>query len=342
MNSIQTVESDLRSKPKTWIVTGVAGFVASNITDYLLDLGQKVIGIDNFSTGKKAHIERLSKKTSGNFTFFETDIRDLEKLKQIASEFPQTDYVLHQAALGSVPRSIANPLASHDNNVNGFLNILEMCKDSKFRLVYASSSSVYGDSPNLPKVEAEVGTVLSPYAATKKIDEIYADVYHKTYGVEVAGLRYFNVFGPHQNPDGAYAAVIPRWYELCLKGESPKIFGDGETTRDFCFVKNAIQANILAAVNMDPSQGAQVYNVAAEKRITLNELLEHIQSTLAELKPSYKKVEAEYSDFRAGDIRHSLADVSKAKTNLGYKPQYSSVEGIKELSSWYVQSLSAQ
>lgn len=341
MDTIEEVESSLRANPQTWIVTGAAGFVASNIIEHLLDLNQIVVGVDNFSTGTKDNIERLKKKSSDLFTFYETDIRDLDGLSKIAKQFPQAKYILHQAALGSVPRSIANPLASHDNNVNGFLNILELSRNFKLRLVYASSSSVYGDSPKLPKVEHEIGDVLSPYAATKRIDEIYADVYNKVYGVEVAGLRYFNVFGPHQNPEGAYAAVIPRWYELCLKGESPQIFGDGETTRDFCYVKNAIQANILAAVNMNIEKGAQVYNVAAEKRITLNELLENIQNTLAELIPSYKKVAAQQSDFRAGDIRHSLADVTKAHKNLGYKPKYTSLEGIKELSSWYTQNLKA-
>lgn len=338
---IDSVESELKKNPKVWLVTGAAGFVGSNLCEHLLSVGQKVVGLDNFITGQKSNIKRLEDLNS-KFTFFEQDIRDIEGLEKIVVS-EGVELVSHQAALGSVPRSIDNPLASHDHNVNGFLNVIEVCRRQKLKLVYASSSSVYGDSPNLPKVEEETGNVLSPYAATKYIDEIYAGVYSRVYGLDVKGLRYFNVFGPHQNPDGVYAAVIPKWFEACLKGESPRIFGDGETSRDFCFVKNAVQANILALMQPDSVAGeSPVYNIAAEKRITLNELISGIQSNLKRNLISYKEIKPVYEDFRAGDVRHSLADTSKAKRELGYVPEFSVEEGLSILSKWYAEETSYQ
>jgi len=331
---IDQIEKDLKACPKVWLVTGVAGFVGSNLAEHLLDLGQRVIGVDNFITGLTANIDRL-KSRNQDFVFYDLDVRNLEALEKTVLE-ENVELVSHQAALGSVPRSIDNPLASHDHNVNGFINVAEVCRKQKLKLVYASSSSVYGDSQNLPKVEEEIGNVLSPYAATKYIDEIYAGVYSRVYGLDVKGLRYFNVFGPHQNPEGVYAAVIPKWYEACLSGQSPEIYGDGETSRDFCFIKNAIQANILALMTpLAEGVYAPVYNVAAEKRITLNELLEGIQTNLMKHKAGYSKVEAVYKDFRAGDVRHSLADTSKAKKELGYNPEFSVDEGLEILSQWY-------
>lgn len=331
---IDQVESGLKKNPKTWLVTGVAGFVGSNLADHLLSLGQRVIGLDNFVTGLVSNVDRL-KKTDMDFKFYKADIRNLEEIEKIIQD-EKVELVSHQAALGSVPRSIDNPLASHDHNVNGFINVAEACRKHKLKLVYASSSSVYGDSPNLPKVEAKTGNVLSPYAATKYIDEIYAGVYSRVYDLDIKGLRYFNVFGPHQNPEGVYAAVIPKWYEACLKGQSPEIYGDGETSRDFCFIKNAVQANILALMTPTAKGSfAPVYNVAAEKRITLNELLKGIQSNLLKYKSDYKKVDAVYKDFRAGDVRHSLADTTKAKAELGYDPEFSVDQGLEILSEWY-------
>ncbi len=274
MSAYENLQSDLRAAPKKWLVTGCAGFIGSNLLEALLKLDQQVVGLDNFSTGKRDNLCQVEKLVAprqwARFQFIEGDIRDLATCQGACSG---VDYVLQQAALGSVPRSIKDPVASHDNNVTGFLNMLVAARDQKVkRFVYASSSSVYGDHPDLPKVEQKTGQVLSPYAATKAMNEIYAGVFAKAYGLQPIGLRYFNVFGPRQDPDGAYAAVIPKWIAALLKREPVVILGDGETSRDFCFVDNAVQANLLAATATHPGAVSQAYNIAVGDRTTLNEL----------------------------------------------------------------------
>lgn len=315
-----------------WLITGVAGFIGSNLLETLLNLNQIVIGIDNFVTGYRRNIDEvlvgLSSQQRKKFDFYEGDIcvsADCENVIQ------GVDYVLHQAALGSVLRSIENPLTTHATNVTGFLNVLEAAKNHRVkRFVYASSSSVYGDLPDLPKNESKVGNQLSPYAVTKYVDELYAGVFAKCYGVETIGLRYFNVFGARQDPNGVYAAVIPLWIKALLTKDSVFINGDGNTTRDFCYIKNVVQANLLAALIDDHEALNEVYNIAVGERITLNKLLQNIQSVL-----EMKKSEPCYLDFRAGDIRYSLADISKAKKKLGYAPQYRVLDGLKEAIDWY-------
>lgn len=318
----------------TWVVTGAAGFIGSNLLETLLQLKQKVIGVDNFVTGYRRNIDEVlqsvGQKLASNFCFYEDDICSLECCQRVSKG---VDYVLHQAALGSVPRSIKEPIVTHAINVTGFLNMLEVAKDNGVkRFVYASSSSVYGDSPILPKVEDQIGKPLSPYAATKYMDELYAKIFSDCYGMETIGLRYFNVFGPRQDPNGAYAAVIPLWVKAILMGEPVFINGDGSTTRDFCYMKNVVQANILSALieNKDAING--VYNVAVGERITLNNLFDQIKLVLGmtnNLNPVYR-------DFRAGDIRHSLADINKAKLKLGYLPKYKVLDGLNESIKWYV------
>lgn len=321
-------------------MTGAAGFIGSNLLEHLLKAGQAVTGLDNFSTGRKENLDHVrvgvSAEQWGRFSLLEGDIRDPAVCRQACAG---VDHVLHQAALGSVPRSVANPLASHDNNVTGFLNILEAVRANRVkRLVYASSSSVYGDEPALPKIEQRTGQVLSPYAATKAANELYAEVFARCYGLECVGLRYFNVFGPRQDPNGAYAAVIPKWIAAMMAGQPVHINGDGETSRDFCYVANVVQANILAATVDDPEAVNQVYNIAVGGRTTLNELFEMLRCGLAPRYPHLNEFRPAYRDFRAGDVRHSLADISKARRLLGYQPTHTVNEGLAEALDWYVGS----
>lgn len=334
---IEEVEMKLQGEPKIWLITGVAGFIGSNLLERLLALDQRVVGIDNFITGFQRNLDEVrglvSDKQWKNFSFIKGDICDLEKCR---SACQGVDYVLHQAALGSVPRSIENPIATNETNISGFLNILVAARDAKVkRFVYAASSSTYGDHPGLPKVEDRIGKPLSPYAVTKYVNELYADVFSRVYGMQIIGLRYFNVFGPRQNPNGAYAAVIPKWFASMLQGEKIFINGDGETSRDFCFIDNAVQINVLAATADKEEAVNQVYNVAFGKKTTLNDLFAAIKQRVEVYKQSASDIVPVYRDFRAGDVRHSLADISKAQTLLGYAPQYSLQAGLDKASGWY-------
>ena len=333
------VKQELQKSQKTWLVTGVAGFIGSNLAEELLKLNQKVISLDNFSTGHKYNLEHIknsvSKEQWNNFTFVEGDITNFDTCKNITKD---VDIVLHQAALGSVPRSIDNPILSNNANVTGFLNMLTAAKDNSIkRFVYASSSSVYGDSKKLPKVEENTGNVLSPYAATKAISELYMGVFHKCYGFESIGLRYFNVFGKRQDPNGAYAAVMPKWISQILNGEDVYINGDGETSRDFTYIDNVIQANILAGTTTNKDAFAQAYNIAAGGRETLNNLYKAITQELKVKLPELEIKKPIHRDFRAGDIRHSNANIDKAKKLLGYEPTHTLQEGLKESIAWYIE-----
>ena len=333
------LRDDLVKQPRTWLVTGVAGFIGSNLLEALLNLNQQVIGIDNFATGHQRNLDEVRSLVSpsqwGNFKFSAGDIRNLEDCRRAVDG---VDYVLHQAALGSVPRSVADPVTTNAANISGFLNMLVAVRDAKIkRFVYAASSSTYGDHPDLPKIEARIGKPLSPYAVTKYVNELYADVFARTYGVESIGLRYFNVFGRRQDPDGAYAAVIPRWVDSMIKGETIYINGDGETSRDFCYVENVIQANLLAATSQNPAAVNQVYNVAVGERTSLNQLFEKIQAVLLGSHPCLNGTKRLYREFRTGDVRHSLADISKARDLLGYEPAFRVETGLAEAMIWYKQ-----
>jgi UDP-N-acetylglucosamine 4-epimerase len=339
MTRYEETVQELRRTRRTWLITGVAGFIGSNLLERLLSLGQYVVGLDNLSTGYRRNIDDVLERVSGGggrFHFIEGDVRDLETCRAACVG---VDYVLHQAALGSVPRSIDDPLTSHASNVDGFINILFAANDARVkRFVYASSSAVYGDHPGLPKREETTGRLLSPYAATKMIGELYAGVFQKVYGVQTIGLRYFNVFGRRQDPRGAYAAVIPRWVAGLLAGHPCTIFGDGETSRDFCYIDNVVQANILAATEADVSVTNQVYNVACGERTTLSALFGMIRAGLAEHRPDLARVAPVNEGFRPGDIRHSLADITRIEERLGYVPTHTVAQGIKEALSWYVLS----
>ncbi len=328
----------LKNNPRTWLVTGVAGFIGSNLLHTLLSSNQYVVGVDNFSTGYMRNLdevkEALTEREWNNFNLITGDIRDLSVCHQACQNI---DFVLHQAALGSVPRSIENPLITHQNNIDGFFNMILAARDAGVhRFVYAASSSSYGDHPDLPKVESKIGKPLSPYAVTKLVNELYADIFYQSYGLEVIGLRYFNVFGSRQDPGGAYAAVIPKWIAAMLTGESIYINGDGETSRDFCYVKNVIQANILAAITTNSSAINQVYNVAVGQRTSLNQLFCYLRDCLSERFPHLAKIQPIYSDFRVGDVRHSLADIEKIKKMLGYFPEYDVAKGLGEALHWYI------
>ncbi|MDX2463110.1 MAG: SDR family oxidoreductase [Porticoccus sp.] len=339
MSTYDRLKETLPQKPKTWLITGVAGFIGSNLLETLLSLGQTVRGLDNFSTGHQSNLDDVQKKAGknwNNFTFYETDIRDLESCSKICEG---VDIVLHQAALGSVPRSIADPALTNDSNINGFLNMLIAARDAKVkRFIYAASSSTYGDHPGLPKKEDVIGKPLSPYAVTKYVNELYADVFAKTYGMETIGLRYFNVFGPRQDPNGAYAAVIPKWLNNLLLGNPCHVNGDGETSRDFCYIDNTVQANLLAATSDHPDAANQIYNVAFGDRTTLNELYESMRTILAERDSNISEAKPVYQDFRTGDVRHSLADISKAATLLGYAPSHNAQQGLKETVEWFIKN----
>jgi UDP-N-acetylglucosamine 4-epimerase len=337
MSAFNTLEKELAAAPRTWLVTGVAGFIGSNLLEALLKLNQRVTGLDNFSTGKKQNLEEVKALVSpgqwARFRFLEDDIGDLASCQGACAG---VDYVLHEAALGSVPRSITDPMASHRTNVTGFLNMLLAARDARVRcFVYASSSSIYGDDPGLPKVEEKVGRPLSPYAATKAINEVYANAFALAYGLPSVGLRYFNVFGPRQDPEGAYAAVIPKWIAALLKREPVCINGDGETSRDFCFVTNVVQANLLAATTRNPEAANQAYNVALGQRTTLNELFHLLQSALRSKCAALPEQKPIYQDFRTGDVRHSLADISKAQRLLGFAPSHRLQAGLELAMDWY-------
>ena len=320
-----------------WLVTGAAGFIGSNLVEALLAAGQEVVGLDNFVTGHQRNLDEVAASSADGwrrFRFIEGDIRDRAAC---AAAVEGVDYVLHQAALGSVPRSLEDPLASHDANVTGFLNMLDASRRAGVRrFVYAASSSTYGDEPALPKREDRIGNPLSPYAATKLIDEIYAAVYARSYGFPSIGLRYFNVFGPRQDPDGPYAAVIPKWVAAMIADEAVTIHGDGSTSRDFCFVANAVQANILAALAPDEAQN-QVYNVAVGDRTSLLDLFTLLRSGLAEYQVHYRQ-DPTFAPFRAGDVRHSEADISKAQSRLGYRPTHRIADGVAAALPWYLET----
>jgi len=329
----------LRGNRKTWLVTGVAGFIGSSLLQRLLELDQVVVGLDNFSTGNPRNLDSVRSKVKteawDRFTFHEGDIRDLDWCRKSCKG---VEVVLHQAALGSVPRSIKDPITSHQSNVDGFLNMLVAARDAEaWRFVYASSSSVYGDDPGLPKVESRTGNPLSPYALNKVIDESYAQLFGRVYGFKAIGLRYFNVFGPRQDPEGPYAAVMPRWIASLLKGETCKIFGDGETSRDFCFVANAVQANLLAAMASEESLG-EVFNVSYGGTTSLTQLYWMIVERLVGVRGDLVRKNPVYAAPRDGDIRHSQADLSKIKVQLGYEPTHSVAEGLDELVPWFATS----
>ena len=335
MSAYKRLLRTLESNPKIWLITGVAGFIGSNLLEHLLKLNQRVVGLDNFSTGHQHNLDEVrrlvSSKQWANFAFVRGDIRDLNDCRNVCDG---VDYVLHQAALGSVPRSINDPIATNATNISGFLNMLIAARDAEVEsFTYAASSSTYGDHPDLPKVEEIIGKPLSPYAVTKYVNELYAEVFAKTYGFKTIGLRYFNVFGRKQDPNGAYAAVIPRWAAAMLSDDKVFINGDGETSRDFCFVENAIQANLLAAVSSDEAKN-HVYNVSVGDCTTLNSLFNVMRDALAKHGKSFEDAPI-YCDFRAGDVRRSQADISKAADKLGYEPEYRTAEGIAKTMPWY-------
>lgn len=339
MTHYEELQNKLNSAPKTWLITGVAGFIGSNLLEQLLKLNQTVVGLDNFATGHQQNLEEVKALVSPGqwqrFSFVEGDIRTLEDCDQACRG---VDYVLHQAALGSVPRSINDPITTDGTNIGGFLNMLVAARDAGVAsFTYAASSSTYGDHPALPKVEENIGKPLSPYAVTKYVNELYANVFAKTYGFNTIGLRYFNVFGKRQDPNGAYAAVIPKWAAGMIQGEDIFINGDGETSRDFCFIENAVQANLLAAT-AEQSAKNEIYNVAVGDRTTLNNLFNALQSALAENGKPYAKPPV-YREFRAGDVRHSQADISKAESKLGYEPEYRINAGIARAMPWYIQNV---
>jgi UDP-N-acetylglucosamine 4-epimerase len=386
MTLYEKVQTELRQNPQTWLVTGVAGFIGSHLLETLLKLNQRVVGLDNFATGHQRNLNEVQTLVTpdqwSNFDFLQGDIRQLENCKlamtwrahlgapprgrSLGIDGLTVDNVLHQAALGSVPRSLVDPIANNESNITGFLNMLVAARDAKVKsFTYAASSSTYGDHPGLPKVEENIGKPLSPYAVTKYVNELYAEVFARSYGFNTIGLRYFNVFGPRQDPNGAYAAVIPKWTEALIKREPVYINGDGETSRDFCYVANAVQANILAATVADPygeersdvaihspvviarearlsSPLNQVYNVAVGDRTTLKELFYLLRDNLAlqpliasEVRQFISAREPEYREFRSGDVQHSQADISKARTRLGYEPKYNINSGIQITTSWY-------
>ena len=339
MSRFETVQIELKNTPKFWLITGVAGFIGSNLLETLLLLDQKVVGLDNFATGHQHNLDEVklsvSDKQWRQFSFIEGDIRNFEDCQHAVKD---VDYILHQAALGSVPRSIADPILTNSANVTGFLNMLTAAKNEKIKtFVYAASSSTYGDHPALPKVENTIGKPLSPYAVTKYVNELYAEVFHRTYGLDTIGLRYFNVFGKRQDPNGAYAAVIPKWTAAMYVNDNVLINGDGETSRDFCFVENAVQANILAATSTEQAKN-EIYNVALGDRTTLNSLFKCLKKSLNNNDIVYSKSPV-YQDFRAGDVQHSQACITKAEKLLGYEPEYRIEAGIEKAMTWYVEHL---
>ena len=340
MTAYEQTKQTLMSDTKVWLITGVAGFIGSNLLETLLLLNQKVVGLDNFATGFQHNLDEVQALVSAEqwqcFTLIQGDIRNLADCQTACTG---VDYVLHQAALGSVPRSIADPIATNETNISGFLNMLTAARDANVSsFTYAASSSTYGDHPALPKIEDAIGNPLSPYAVTKYVNELYADVFSRTYGFNTIGLRYFNIFGKRQTPDGAYAAVIPKWTAAMIAGDDVFINGDGDTSRDFNFIENAVQANILAATANSDAKN-QVYNVAVGGRTTLNTLFDALKESLSDNGVSYSQAPV-YRDFRAGDVRHSQADISKIQNALGYAPQFDIIQGIEKAMPWYAQFLS--
>lgn len=340
MNKYEILSKTLMSAPRTWLITGVAGFIGSNLLETLLKLGQRVVGLDNFSTGHQRNLDEVKQSVTQEqwaaFKFISGDIRNLEDCRAACAG---VHYVLHQAALGSVPRSINDPIATNETNIDGFLNMLIAARDEKVEsFTYAASSSTYGDHPGLPKVEEVIGKPLSPYAVTKYVNELYAEVFARTYGFNTIGLRYFNVFGKRQDPDGAYAAVIPKWTSAMIKGEDLFINGDGETSRDFCFIENTVQANLLAATTSDDQAKNQIYNVAVSGRTDLNQLFRALRDSLNDNGVNYIKRPV-YREFRVGDVRHSQADITKARRLLGYSPLYDIYNGIASAMPWYIKFL---
>jgi UDP-N-acetylglucosamine/UDP-N-acetylgalactosamine 4-epimerase len=346
MTKYEELQRRLKDNQNTWLVTGVAGFIGSNLLERLLILDQKVVGLDNFDTGYQHNIDQAiadanyatNKNLSSNFKFINGDIRELSDCKESCSG---VDYVLHQAALGSVPRSLQDPINTNRANIDGFLNMLVASREAKVkRFVYAASSSTYGDHPDLPKVEDKIGNPLSPYAVTKLVNELYASVFAKNYNFKTIGLRYFNIFGKRQDPNGAYAAVIPKWVAAILNKEGVYINGDGKTSRDFCYIDNTVQMNLLAATTDNSEATDQIYNVALNERTDLNKLYQMIEERLTQRTQGLEKKEPVYKDFRAGDVRHSQANIDKAQALLGYQPKYSISKGLDEALDWYVDSLS--
>ena len=337
---VDILQKAVAGPPRTWLVTGVAGFIGSNLLEALLKLDQRVVGLDNFSTGHRTNLDQVRKAVGGRawkrFKFHKGDIRSLATCQRVCSG---VDVVLHQAALGSVPRSIDDPIATHENNVTGFLNMMVAARDNNVkRVVYAASSAAYGDHAALPRVESHVGKPLSPYAASKFMDELYADAFARCYNSSAIGLRYFNVFGPRQDPDGAYAAVIPKWIAAMLRRETVYIYGDGETFRDFCYIDNVVQANLLAATTADPAAANEVYNVAVGEQTSLNDLFAILQRLCGQV-PGHVSAPAVYLDFRPGDVRFSRADISKAQRLLGYAPTCRVHQGLERAFDWYVSRL---
>jgi len=338
MTTYETLLASLPAQPKTWLISGVAGFIGSNLLESLLKLNQHVVGLDNFATGHQYNLDEVRGLVSagqwGRFRFIRGDICRLVDCQHACEG---VDYVLHQAALGSVPRSLEDPITTNSANIDGFLNMLVAARDARVeRFVYAASSSTYGDHPALPKVEANIGKPLSPYAVTKYVNELYADVFARAYDLQSIGLRYFNIFGRRQDPNGAYAAVIPSWIASMIRDEPVYVNGDGETSRDFCYISNAVQANLLAATNESPEAVNQVYNVAVGERTSLNELYAQLRQKLLPHFPHLQAAKPVYRDFRAGDVRHSLADISKAAERLGYVPTHRIGDGLEVAMKWYV------
>lgn len=347
MTSYEELQIKLKKNQYVWLITGVAGFIGSNLLEKLLILNQKVIGIDNFDTGFKKNIDNAindASKATGknvaelknNFNFINGDIRIIEDCRLACRD---VDYVLHQAAIGSVPRSIADPIFTNEANINGFINMLVASRDADVKnFVYAASSSTYGDHPDLPKVEDKIGSPLSPYALTKLVNELYANVFSRVYGFQSIGLRYFNIFGKRQDPDGAYAAVIPKWINSLLNQDDIFINGDGKTSRDFCYIENAIQMNLLAATTEDPKATSQIYNVALNNRTSLEELYSILKEGLLSRIDNLNYKKLVYRDFRDGDVRHSMADITKAVSLLGYSPEYSVINGLENSIDWYIEN----
>lgn len=339
MTRYEELRAELVAEPRRWLVTGAAGFIGSALVESLLALGQQVVGLDNFVTGYRHNLDDalagFSDEVRARFAFIEGDIRNRDTCLRACAD---VDYVLHQAALGSVPRSIDEPMETHTCNVDGFLTTALAARDAGVgRVVYASSSSVYGDDAGLPKVEDTIGRPLSPYAASKRIDEMYAGIVQDCYGVEFIGLRYFNVYGRRQDPNGAYAAVIPRWIDILLTGKQAQIFGDGKQSRDFCYVDNVVQANLLAAAASAPGVTNQVYNVGCNDRTTLTDLFYTIRDALAETHPHVASAEPEYTAERPGDIKHSLADISKITAALGYRYTHELAQGLAATVRWFAE-----
>ena len=340
MSAYSELTKSMTAEPSRWLITGVAGFIGSNLLEHLLKLGQTVVGLDNFMTGYQKNLDMVrdivGPEAWSRFTFIEGDIRDIETCHAACQG---VQHVLHEAALGSVPRSIDDPLLSNSCNITGYLHMLVAARDAGVKsFVYAASSSTYGDSPELPKVEDKIGSPLSPYAVTKYVDELYADVFNRCYGFSSVGLRYFNVFGQRQDPYGAYAAVIPQWFASLIKQETVFVNGDGETSRDFCYIDNVVQANLLASFAQGDATN-KIYNVAFGHRTTLNELFGLIKEEVARHKPDVMGAQCVHRDYRAGDVRHSLADISRAHNLLGYDPQFDVRQGLRLAGDWYAANL---